>query len=962
MSKSVAGAKEADGQTDSHNVETQSEGTRHSKRKHVLTEKMLAYQQEESQKKEKKIASLYNQWKIEARSAREHLKSDALESQLAILSDTLETAKHKVLCAYDEFRQHVSPTIEMRRKMDACEAVTADIIKIVNERITGVDGDFDGKREKRRLRTLLDHQYAHSIFGSTVSQFSQKTSNSSHRSVISSLEAKRVDAAAEVAAKQAAYDVLLEESKQREKIKRLEAQHKRALDVEVKELERIQAQRDLKAAQAKLEIYNQETEKEKTNLSKDCSSSNGSDSDLSLVSMEKQETFQKVCGETKKATVEASATDIPLLIQAFQDGMSMSKLPVPEPPVFTGDPIHFIEFKQSFVALVDKKTISSADKLFYLKKYVSGPARKALEGTFFRTDDEAYQDAWNKLNNRYGQPFVIQKAFREKLASWPRIHPKDAISLQAFSDFLNACQGAMPHVKGLQILNDYQENQKLVLKLPDWAISRWNRQVTQSLSENHEYPTFKEFAAFVSTESEIACNPVTSFHILRAAEPVTEKINLKETKRNRVRVFTTQSNAESRKVIKPVNKILCVLCQEDNHQLDSCCSFLSKPLEERRKYVQEKRLCYGCLKPGHSAKECRCRLTCNVCKRRHPTSLHDDNFVKMIRILPSAARSQSDPNDVTNAMALSVTGEERNTYTSMIVPVWVYTKQNPSYERLVYALLDSQSDTTFIDKGVCDDLQTTTFPVQLKLTTMLGKDTVLQSERVSGLQVRAYKSGNYIDLPPTYTKDCIPVNHSHIPTCEVAKNWNHLTALVGKIPPLQDCDVALLIGYNCSRSMAPREVIIGGHEEPYAIRTDLGWSIVGCSSPHSDMSGVSGLCHRITVKEFPSITPGDVIRVLESEFKDTEEETTKVSQDDILFLEKLKEGIQKNVHGHYQMPLPFKVRPKLPNNKQCAMVRLSHLKRKLVKDEGRIVLVDKLRVVFDCSARLCKLWLEASCN
>lgn len=169
---------------------------------------------------------------------------------------------------------------------------------------------------------------------------------------------------------------------------------------------------------------------------------------------------------------------------------------------------------------------------------MSGPARKALEGTFFRTDDEAYHDAWCKLNNHYGQPFVMQKAFREKLASWPKIHPKDAIALQAFSDFLNACQGAMSHVKGLQILNDYQENQKLVLKLPDWAISRWN-QVTQSLSENHEYPTFKEFAAFVSTELEIACNPVTSFHILRAAEPASEKANLKETKRNRVRVFTT---------------------------------------------------------------------------------------------------------------------------------------------------------------------------------------------------------------------------------------------------------------------------------------------------------------------------------------------------------------------------------------------------------------------------------------
>lgn len=87
--------------------------------------------------------------------------------------------------------------------------------------------------------------------------------------------------------------------------------------------------------------------------------------------------------------------------------MAMHKLMVPEPPVFTGDSINFIEFKQSFVALVDKKSVSSADNMFYLKKYVRGLATNALEGTFFRTDDEAYQDAWCRLNNRYDQPFVM---------------------------------------------------------------------------------------------------------------------------------------------------------------------------------------------------------------------------------------------------------------------------------------------------------------------------------------------------------------------------------------------------------------------------------------------------------------------------------------------------------------------------------------------------------------------------
>lgn len=87
--------------------------------------------------------------------------------------------------------------------------------------------------------------------------------------------------------------------------------------------------------------------------------------------------------------------------------------------------------------------------------------------------------------------------------------------------------------------------------------------------------------------------------------------------------------------------------------------------------------------------------------------------------------------------------------------------------------------------------------------------------------MRSYSSGNCIDLPPAYTRECIPVNHSHIPTCETAKHWSHLLAIAKEIPTLQDCEVGLLIGYNCSRAMAPRKVILGSDEEPYGIKTDF---------------------------------------------------------------------------------------------------------------------------------------------
>lgn len=103
----------------------------------------------------------------------------------------------------------------------------------------------------------------------------------------------------------------------------------------------------------------------------------------------------------------------------------------------------------------------------------------------------------------YGQPFVIQCAFQQKLSNWPKIHSKNAVVLREFSDFLNACQDVMPHVARLWILNDWEENQKLVKKLPYWAASRCNWQDTQTLRDNKDFPDFKAFAAFVSLEAEI---------------------------------------------------------------------------------------------------------------------------------------------------------------------------------------------------------------------------------------------------------------------------------------------------------------------------------------------------------------------------------------------------------------------------------------------------------------------------
>lgn len=312
-------------------------------------------------------------------------------------------------------------------------------------------------------------------------------------------------------------------------------------------------------------------------------------------------------------------------------------------------------------------------------------------------------------------------------------------------------------------------------------------------------------------------------------------------------------------------------CKDDKHQLPKCADFMGKSLEGRWTYVKDNKLCYGCMKPGHNTKECPHHHTCDLCKRRHPTCLRDEDFrTQKGRERPACIvnTAPNTENETTAVAALNIIERGLSCSTSMIVPVWVSTAKNPSKEQLVYALLDTQSDSIFIDKEVNNELRSDTYPVKLKLSTMLGANMIVKSERVSRLCVRGYNSCTHIDFPPSYTKDCIPVNRDHIPTHDTAKQLPHLMQIAEKMPPLLICDVGLLIGYNCPRGLTPRQVLSWKDAEPYAIFTDLGWSIAGGSTPCFDETK-SSLCHRVTVKELPPVTPMDVISALESDFKGT---------------------------------------------------------------------------------------------
>ena len=198
------------------------------------------------------------------------------------------------------------------------------------------------------------------------------------------------------------------------------------------------------------------------------------------------------------------------LAQAISASLLQTRIPVPTPPVFAGDPLQFIDFERSFKLLIESRGLPASERLYYLKQYLQGPARDAVEGCFYSSTIEAYDEAWRTLRERFGHPFIIQQAFRARLDKWPKVGAKDATGLQKYADFLKSCHDATAYVPGLSVLNDCLENQKMVSKLPEWLVMRWNRQVTLCLESSGSFPLFVDFVKAVSREAKVLNNPITS--------------------------------------------------------------------------------------------------------------------------------------------------------------------------------------------------------------------------------------------------------------------------------------------------------------------------------------------------------------------------------------------------------------------------------------------------------------------
>ena len=128
-------------------------------------------------------------------------------------------------------------------------------------------------------------------------------------------------------------------------------------------------------------------------------------------------------------------------------------------------------------------------------------------------------------------------------------------------------------------------------------------------------------------------------------------------KQHGISLTTTGSESSCK---HPPDASSCMLCK-GKHGLAACKNFTEKPFKERLELCMSRGICFSCLSQGHTARQCKQKTQCEVCKKPHATALH--------RFSPEEKRQESTEETVratNNCVNCS------NTTSSMILtPCWM---------------------------------------------------------------------------------------------------------------------------------------------------------------------------------------------------------------------------------------------------------------------------------------------------
>ncbi len=632
------------------------------------------------------------------------------------------------------------------------------------------------------------------------------------------------------------------------------------------------------------------------------------------------------------------------------------RLPSIDLPTFDGKYADWPSFKDLFDATVDNNThLAPAQKLQYLKAALSGEPANLIKSLTIL--DQHYKEAMKMLKERYDNTREIKTALITKLLTQKAITNESAIELQKFVDSTSEV------LRALQVMGepvDQWDSLLVVLhvnKLDSATRREWAIRQTAT-----DMPKFAEFTTFINNHIRGLLATGASSLFSRGSRD----------RPSSIKAHHTSSSHGS-----------CAFCKGD-HPNFKCNEFLSKTPADRSNLVKQSQLCFNCLHRDHQIRDCRSKVTCRKCQKKHHSLLHVDRYQVQVTTPSESAPPQPRGNS-------SSSTQPNPGISNYHVAVEVKTHLKTAIVRVADCRGTLQPVRIFLDDGAEGSLITEKCVQRLGLKREKSRVNI---GGVGGTKAGTTTGKVHLNLVHTSNLSAFLSMSAHIMSTVTdhlprrtlrSKNWNHLQGLVLADPQwFQGSEIDILVGSDYYNFAIEEGFIRGPLYAPSAQKTIFGWVLSGAVAvePKSNIQFHHSTTDlELIVKKFWEVEEPPKVRILTNHEKLTEKHFIDTYSRDldgrfvvgVPFNEKKKQigssramavrrfnSVERRLHrnpAHYQQYLAFMQEyialghmEKIPTGEPLEEIgRTFHLPHHHVINEGSTT--TRLRVVFDGSAK-----------
>ncbi|KAL3092962.1 hypothetical protein niasHS_004989 [Heterodera schachtii] len=434
---------------------------------------------------------------------------------------------------------------------------------------------------------------------------------------------------------------------------------------------------------------------------------------------------------------------------------ALYQLPTLRIKPFGGDKREWPMFEEAFKVAVDQKPGSKTEKLNLLKSLVEREAALLIGG--LRLEEKNYEIAMKLLKDTYGDKGEYVRRLHTELSNLKRCF--------SVEDTKHFCMELERLARELEAAEEDIEGPPIYLMLEKKLYKPFLREILEEKAKNPDFWDTSSLRKALGSalSKELAIKEVMREYGFEGKEANPEHGFKRQLRRNRfggsVNVATThfgKPNGERRKIpeqkmpsprqgqrsfqqmpqnpafrerkgqgrspkiqrnptaVNTQGELLpCVFCG-GKHRHDSCEK--ARTVQQRFAVLQEKGLCYKCLKSNHIGRNCPCPMKCFKCQQAHPTALcHQANPKRATewrnmanRVMNVREEEKPDKRDEFKEVSFmpsqcnSVQGNSRVLLRT--AEVTIFNPSNPKRSMVASVFVDDGSERSFIRANVAKQL------------------------------------------------------------------------------------------------------------------------------------------------------------------------------------------------------------------------------------------------------------------